>query len=52
MKPGDRLTPGPMPWWFKAMTGAGAVYIGWLWFDLLVNWRWVLTWLTGGTAGE
>lgn len=49
MKPGDRITPGPMPLWFKALAVLGAGYVGWLWFDFLVNWRWVLAWLTGGS---
>jgi hypothetical protein len=38
---------GDAPPWFWWAVGLAGGAIGWLWFDLLVNWRWVLAWLTG-----
>jgi hypothetical protein len=36
-----------MPGWFRlALAGAG-VALAITWVDYLVNWRWVLSWLTG-----
>lgn len=49
MKPGDRITPGPMPLWFKAAVGLTVAYVACLWTDLFFNWRWVWRWVTGTT---
>ena len=38
---------GPMPAWFKALLAAHAGALVVLWFDYLVNWRWVWRWVTG-----
>lgn len=50
LRPGKRLTPGPAPLWFKAAMACMVVFVGWLWFDHLVNWRWVLRWLFGASS--
>jgi type VI protein secretion system component VasF len=47
VKPGDRVTPGPMPLWFKAACAVAAAYVAWLWFDHLLNVEWILLWATG-----